>query len=301
MEDTSLYLYNTVQTDLIKTADAIAETKALDLTGLPLTVDVPNIGKYANEDYAILRKNGIGGSDASSVLGVNPYTSREELIQEKARRHLTEEEKLVGEKTAVRKGRDLEPLIIQKFEQFFRTPTIKPVDMYRFTDYPYLKINFDGVTDTPKQYIPAEIKVVTVYGQKHYSPERAMFNEREGFKPIPENISEHNWSIETKAGFYGIPAYYYTQLQMQIFALNAPFGHLSILLDKDWQFYAFHIWRDQAVINALIVEGYKVWEKVLAARAMKSEWTTNPIDISKMKIPEPLQSLTPSPKPESSI
>jgi len=296
MSDEGLYLYNQPAIDEIKAGNAMQEGNfTMDLTGLPIVVDVVNIGQYANEDYAILRKNGLGGSDSSSILGVNPYTSREELIKEKARRHLTEEEKLIGEKTAVKKGRDLEPLIIQKFENYFQQETFKPADMYRWVDQPYMKVNFDGVTGIPGQYIPAEIKVVTAYGQKHYAQDKAMFSENMGFRPLPDNVSQHNWSIETKAGFYGIPPYYYTQLQAQIAALNAPFGHLSVLFDKDWKFYSFFIWRDDAVITALKTEGYKVWEKVQALRATKQEWLTNPIDISEMKPLEPLQLGTSSP------
>jgi predicted phage-related endonuclease len=244
----------------------VSQGTKLDLTNTSLIVDVPNINLLSNEEYALVRKNGLGASDSSAVLGVSPFTSRAELIAEKARKTLTEEEKAVGELVNVRKGRELEPLIIQKFQKFFRQETYKPVDMYAIKDYPYLKINFDGVTGTPEQYIPAEIKVCTTYGEKHYRPELAFFSETEGFKPLREDVSKKNWSIETKAAHYGIPPYYYTQLQQQILGLNAPFGYLSVLMEKNWRFFAFQIWRDEAVINALIIEGYKVWEKVKALR-----------------------------------
>ena len=245
---------------------AVSQEAHLDLTNTRLVIDIPNIDKLANEDYALLRKNGLGASDASAVLGVSPFKSREELIQEKVRNYLTEEEKAIGDKTAVRKGVDLEPLIIQKFQHFFKQETYKPVDMYMIEDCPYLKINFDGVTGTPEQYIPAEIKVCTMFGEKHYNPKKAMFSEQEGFQPLQEDPTGHNWSIETKAAYYGIPPYYYTQLQQQILGLNAPFGYLAILMEKSWNFFCFQIWRDEKVLNALVVEGYKVWNKIEALR-----------------------------------
>ena len=70
--------------------DAISEedTKALDLSGLPIEIDIENIDDViaeSNEEFAMLRRNGLGGSDSSSVLGVNPYTSRAQLIEQKAR------------------------------------------------------------------------------------------------------------------------------------------------------------------------------------------------------------------------
>lgn len=241
----------------------------LDITGLALEVDISNIDQYENEQYALLRKNGLGTSDSSSILGVNPYTTREELIAEKARNYLTPEERAVGDKSAVKKGRDLEPLIISKFEPYIGNKIIKPIDMYRHTEFPYIKFNFDGVIDknnNKNQYIPCEIKVVTMYGEKHYDKSKAWFDELNGFGVLPENVSGHNWSIETKAGFYGIPPYYYTQLQQQILGLDAPFGYLTVLFDKSWEVYSYFVWKDEAVHSALVVEGYKVWSEILKRR-----------------------------------
>lgn len=238
----------------------------LDITNYPLEIVVQNIDQFVNEDYALLRKNGLGTSDSSALLGVNPFTSREELIAEKVRNYITEEEKGIGDLTNVRKGRDLEPLIIQKHEKYMGSTIIKPIDMYRHKEFPYLTINFDGVTGTPEQYIPDEIKVVTMYGEKYYDRTKAFFNEKTGFTQILEDPSQHNWSIETKAAYYGIPPYYYTQLQQQILGLNAPFGYLSVLFDKSWDLYSFYVWRDDKVISALITEGYKVWQKILERR-----------------------------------
>ena len=61
----------------------------LDLSQLDIVVDIPNIDQYENSDYALLRKNGLGTSDSSIVLGVNPYTTRAELVAEKCRDYLT--------------------------------------------------------------------------------------------------------------------------------------------------------------------------------------------------------------------
>jgi hypothetical protein len=253
----------------LNTKEAFENREAGELKNLqayPIEIAIPNINQYPNEVYAMIRKLSLGASDSSAVLGVSPFTSRNDLINEKVRHFLTAEEKAIGDKVAVRKGVDCEPIIIAKFEQYYKQKTIKPIHMYRFKDYPWLAVNFDGVTGTSEQYLPAEIKVVTAYGEKHYEPKKALFSELEGFRPLPEDPSSRNWSIETKAAYYGIPPYYYTQLQQQIFALNAPFGFLSVLFDKDWRFYSYFIWRDQPVINALIIESYKVWEIIEARR-----------------------------------
>ena len=246
--------------------DAISDqfTRDLKLEGLPIEVYINNIDEVLknNEDFALARKNGLGGSDSAAVLGVSPYTSRQQLIQEKARDQLTEEEKEVGEKVAVRKGRDLEPLIIEKASKALGTEVFKPADMYRFKKAPWLTMNFDGVCEDGFYY-PCEIKVVTLYGQKYYDFNKAYYNEIEGFKMLPPNYtkSEIN-TIETKALQYGIPPYYYTQLQQEMMALNAPFGLLATLRDSDWRLNIFYVHRDELVQSRLITEGWKVWQEV---------------------------------------
>ena len=244
----------------------------LDLSELDIEVDTANIDQYPNEQYALLRKNGLGTSDSSIVLGVNPYTSKNDLIAEKCRNYLTEEELEVGTKSAVRKGRELEPLIIHKHSQVMGRRIIKPTDMYRHKDYPFIKFNFDGVIDKlynedgTYQYIPDEIKVVTIYGMKHYQPKKATFSEFTGWQLIPPHYEKEDVSIEQKAAMYGIPPYYYTQLQQQIFGLNAPYGFLTVMFEKDWQIHSWFVWRDQKVINQLIMEDAKTWNIIESKR-----------------------------------
>ena len=259
----------------VRSAIADSDVKEIDVTGLPIEVyiaDIDSVLEEDNEKFAMLRRNGLGGSDSSSVLGVNPYTSRVQLIEQKARDTLTEEEKAVSDKVAVRKGRDLEPLIIKKTEKYFKTDVFKPKDMYRFKEYPWLTMNFDGVIKDPSiGYYPCEIKVVTLYGQKHYDFNKAIFDETQGMLPVPPNyaLSEIN-TIETKAMQYGIPPYYYTQLQQEMMALNAPFGLLSVLRDSDWRLYTFYVHQDPFVQSRLITEGYKVWEEVVKLNPERS-------------------------------
>lgn len=61
---------------------------------------------------------------------------------------------------------------------------------------------------------------------------------------------------------YGIPPYYYTQLQQQIFGLNAPYGFLTVMFERDWGIRSWLVWRDQKMINQLIVEDTKTWELI---------------------------------------
>lgn len=240
----------------------------LDLSELDIEIAVPNIDQYVNSDYALLRKDGLGTSDSSIVLGVNPYTTKNELIQQKCRDYLTEEELAVGDKAAVRKGRELEPLIIHKHTQIIGRRIIKPVDMYKHKEYPYIRFNFDGVIDKvynedgTYQYIPDEIKTITRTGQRHWDKYKAVFTEALGWEKVPENVSKERMTIEQKADFYGVPPYYYTQLQQQIFGLNAPYGFLTIMFETTWEVLSYFIWRDDRTINQLIIEDTKAWNKI---------------------------------------
>ena len=106
-------------------------SEALELDGLDMKVDVENIADVPNDDYIMLRRNGFGTSDSSILLGVNPYQTVKDLLKSKLLDHVTDEERKVGEKTAVRKGRDLEPLVIEKWIHLFGKDCIKPPHQYR--------------------------------------------------------------------------------------------------------------------------------------------------------------------------
>ena len=247
------------------------EVRELDLKRVPLEIAVKNIDQVSKEEFTQLRRMGFGGSDSSMLLGVNPFNTITDLIQSKVRTELSEEEKAIGQLTAVRKGNDLEPLIIKKATDILDTVVFKPPHMYRFKDYPYLTMNFDGVTDLEgKQYVPVEIKVCTVRGEKHYNKFKAIFDESR-----PENaqaqleqpdIAEANLTIEERAAHYGIPPYYFTQVQQEMMALDAPFGFLAVLFESDWYVRIYKIYKDPKTQNALIIQGYKTWQKVEAIK-----------------------------------
>lgn len=247
------------------------EVRELDLSRLPLEIAVENIDAVSKEEFTQLRRGGFGGSDSSVLVGVNPFSTISDLIQSKTRTELSEEEKAIGKLAAVRKGNDLEPLVISKATEILKNTVFKPPHMYRFKDYPYLTMNFDGVTDLEgRQYVPVEIKVCTYRGEKHYNKFKALFDESqpEGTqaKFEPENISEKNIAIEERAAHYGIPPYYFTQLQQEMMALDAPFGFIAVLFESDWYVRIYKVWKDPKTQNAIIIQGYKTWQKIEAIK-----------------------------------
>lgn len=243
----------------------ILESGEIDVTNLPIKIDVADMQSISNDEYIIYRRKGLGTSDSSIVLGVNPYKTREQLITEKLSTTISEEERAIGKKSSVMKGKDLEPLIIKKWSIAADKTIIKPTAQYVHKEFPFLKFNFDGVSYDYdlKQYIPDEIKYVTYKGERHYNPAKEIFNEDDGFFPLPPNYSNTNNSIQTKAALYGMPPYYYTQLQQQIMGLDAPYGYLSVMFESTWRVHTFFAWRDEAVIRQLILQGSEVWNEIL--------------------------------------
>ena len=247
------------------------EVREIDLKRVPIEIAVKDIDSVSKEDFTQLRRQGFGGSDSSVLVGVNPFNTVSDLIQSKLRTELSEEEKAIGKLTAVRKGNDLEPLIISKATEILKTVVFKPPHMYRFKEFPYLTMNFDGVTDLDgKQYMPVEIKVCTIRGEKHYNKFKAIFDESlpEGAQAKLEqpDIAENNMSIEERAAHYGIPPYYFTQLQQEMMALDAPFGFLAVLFESDWYVRIYKVYKDPKTQHAIIMQGYKVWQKIEAIK-----------------------------------
>ena len=229
-----------------------------------LDVVHPNMAALFHEDptsFTLARRVGLGASDASVYLGVNLYTSLDALITEKRATAVTADEKAIADIEAVRKGRDLEPIILNKFTAWSGLTVEKPEAMYRITAHPQLLINFDGLTDMSGMLIPVEAKFVTQYGTKYYDQCQAIDNWMAGSRKTcgGESIIDH---ITQEAKLYGIPAYYYTQVQQQMMGVDAPYAFLAVLFDKGWNFRVFKIFSDAFTQQAIMTESAKVWNKI---------------------------------------
>lgn len=107
--------------------------------------DVPYI-IIDNADHAEWLKSrtyGIGGSDASAIVGMNPYKTNIELFEEKTGRRIPED---ISGKSYVKYGNDAEPLIrslfgldYPEYEIFYHENRI-----LRNKAYPFLQASLDG-------------------------------------------------------------------------------------------------------------------------------------------------------------
>lgn len=223
------------------------------------------LSKNDQETFAMVRRTGLGASDASVYLGVNLFKTLEELIDEKCSLIVTEEERAIGKKEAVRKGVDLEPLILSKFAEAMGIEIQKPSAMYRIIEHPQLTINFDGVIKIGEQLIPVEAKFCSRYADKYWNRSNCIDNLNEGleYKTGGTSIEEH---IREASELYGIPPYYYTQVQQQMLGLNSPFAYFSVLFEKGWDFGAYKIFQDKFTQDALIKDSAAVWETITHRR-----------------------------------
>lgn len=229
-------------------------------------VTVDTEGAYDNavldkKAFILLRRNGLGGSDSSVFLNVNPYKTIEDLIEDKCMTHVTPMELAVGEKVNVRKGSDLEPLILQKFSDWSGEEVFKPHTMFRFKDPSCLTINFDGVVFKEDVQFPVEAKYVSTFADKYWDPGKALAHYCAPSSPIlPGGPLHHH--ILTAAQMYGIPPYYYTQIQQEMMGLKAPYGYLAALFDRDWTLRVYRIYKDDCVQAAIKMEGSDVWKVI---------------------------------------
>jgi hypothetical protein len=237
----------------------------------------PNIDQVSEKEYQQIRQDWLGASDSSKLLNLNPFpnSTREDLIQEKVTGTFDES---IGLKASVRMGKDIEEVILKKVQEFFSEDgyTVdKPKDMYGDPESG-LGINFDSLA-IYSDFIafPVEIKAVTKYGRKYYDFNKSEYYQKEG-KWQPKREVKLNTHIPANhytelAHEYGIPLYYYTQLQQQMMAVNASIGYLAALDVDNWDLHLFRIHRNDCLWSDLKLLGKETTLKIRTMRKLKEE------------------------------
>ena len=243
-----------------------------------------NVDMLSDTEFAEIRLNTFGASDSAVLLDVAysskkvPRKTTRELLDEKINEDWDES---IGMKPAVRKGKELEPMIIDKITELIKGKVLKPKHMYKSTHGDGLTTNFDGVvfeatnkegdiTDTYTP-MPMEIKVCSFFGRSNYNWGKAV-SEFEGDiikklvkdkQFVPGTHTEVQAYIRHMAERVGIPAYYYTQIQQQMMFLDSPHGYLAVMDDIDWTLYFYKVPRDESVIEELHKRARIAYEELL--------------------------------------
>lgn len=98
---------------------------------------IPTAG-MSSEEWLTLRKTGIGGSDAGSICGVNPFGSLMKVYHDKTSSGV---EELDNE--AVRQGHDLEDYVAQRFMEGTGLKVRRSNFMYRSVEHPFMIADVD--------------------------------------------------------------------------------------------------------------------------------------------------------------
>lgn len=179
----------------------------------------------SKEEWTKLRSSTIGGSDAASIIGLNPHKSAYALWAEKTGKFIPED---ISQKEAVRLGTDLEDYVAHRFME----ATGKKVRRVNYTvfrdDMPYAHANYDRLVVGEDAGL--EIKTTNALNLKKF-----------------------------KNGEF--PANYYCQCVHYMMVSGLKRWYLAVLV-LGIEFKVFVIERDEAEIEALRLAEENFWYQV---------------------------------------
>ena len=186
-------------------------------------------------------RHGIGGSDASAVIGLNPYKTNQDLWMEKTGRIVPLD---ISDKYYVKYGHDAEPLLRELFALDHPEYKVEYFgdNMIRNEKYPWAHASLDGeLTDQDGRKGILEIKTTNIL----QSMQREKWNDR-----IPDN--------------------YYIQVLHYLLVTEYEFVELRAQLKSVWQGQVrlqardYHIEREDVIedIGLLKKEEEQFWQQV---------------------------------------
>lgn len=179
------------------------------------------------EEWLEGRSHGIGGSEASIVMGINPWKSRLELWDEKVNRTRRLE---YDTHIALKLGNFLEPLIAEEYSKITgRKLEIRPQKAH--SEYPFILGNIDR----------------EIIGDDKRGP---------GILEIKSKGAFTDWHRED------VPLYYIVQLQQYLEIYRYDWGSFAIFDLGSLKLSCIDIERDEELINKLIKEEVEFWRLV---------------------------------------
>lgn len=179
--------------------------------------------KMSREEWLEARRQGVGGSDASAILGINPYSSPLKVYLDKIGKG---EEQETNE--AMRQGTDLEQYVAERFTDETGKKVKRCNKILQHPDYPFMLANVDRLIVGENAGL--ECKTTSPYS-------KFRFDEGE--------INPH----------------YYWQSMHYMAVTGAEKWYVAILvLGK--AFHVFEVARDEDAIGKLIVAEEQFWNMV---------------------------------------
>lgn len=181
----------------------------------------------SREEWLDWRRGGIGGSDAATIVGLNPYTSLLELYADKEG-YMPDKD----DNEAMRIGRDLEAYVAERWAEKTGKKYRRTNYMYAHDDYPFVRANVDR--EVVGENAGLECKTTSVYNKHDF----------EGGE---------------------IPLWYYCQCQHYMAVMGYERMYLAVLvLGK--AFYDFVIERNDNEIRVLLDNEIEFWNHHVLAR-----------------------------------
>ncbi len=181
-----------------------------------------SIKDMSKEDWLLKRKNGIGGSDAGAICGLNPYVSPMKVYLDKTTDTIDD-----NDNEAMRQGRDLEDYVATRFSEETGKKVRKTNFMYVNKEHPFMLATVDRIIAGENAGL--ECKTASAYAASQW-----------------ENGN--------------VPAHYLLQCAHYMCVTGAQRWYLAVLiLGKAFKFTCIE--RDEKVISDLVSIEEKFWNE----------------------------------------
>lgn len=177
------------------------------------------------EEWLEIRRQSIGGSDAATIVGLNPYSSKLTLYADK-KGILPEKE----DSERMRLGRDLEDYVAQRFCEETGKKVKRSGWMWRHPMHEFITVNIDREVVGEDSFLEAKTTM---------------------------NYEKHDYDSGE------IPPYYYAQCVHGMAVTGCEKAYLAVLVFGKG-FYWFEIKRDENEIKALIDNEVEFWQTYVA-------------------------------------
>lgn len=188
------------------------------------------------EEWLNWRKKGIGGSDVSALLGLNPWRSPLALYYDKVGENEDEEESI-----AMELGKELEPFLRRKFEKWMLKNEGIAIEveeepfMMQHPEYEWALANIDGKFEHPEKGLCGlELKTTNEFARA-------------------------DWDEDA------LPDYYYTQIQWYMGVTGLKTFYVGYLIGNR-KFDAKEVPRNDEVIEVILEKTKDFWNNHVLAK-----------------------------------
>ena len=186
------------------------------------------------EQWLLERRNGIGGSDAGAIMGLNKWTSPLTVYLDKKGLNPFDGNR------ATERGSWLEEPIREKAKELLGVMIEECPYMFTSTTHPFMSANIDGLVYIQDKKEINGIQLSGLGGHEIKTTQRG------------DGFSEHE-----------IPDSYFAQVQHYMAVLDLPWFILSAYCIDRHEFHHYVIQRDDAFISRLIEAEKDFWENFI--------------------------------------